>query len=67
VREKTEGWRKLHSEEFHDFYSLSELNHCAQIMEDKMHRAGSAHEMRNTYKVLVTKPEGKRPLGKPRH
>jgi hypothetical protein len=23
--------------------------------------------MRNAYKVLVGKPEGKRPLGKPRH
>jgi hypothetical protein len=24
-------------------------------------------EMRNLYKILVTKPEGKRPLGGPRH
>jgi hypothetical protein len=24
-------------------------------------------EMRNSYKVLVGKPEGKRPLGRPRH
>jgi hypothetical protein len=24
-------------------------------------------EMRNSYRVLVGKPEGKRPLGRPRH
>jgi hypothetical protein len=24
------------------------------------------HEMRNEYKILVRKPEGKRPLGRPR-
>jgi hypothetical protein len=24
-------------------------------------------EMRNAYKILVGKPEGKRPLGRPRH
>jgi len=24
-------------------------------------------EMRNTYRVLAGKPEGKRPLGRPRH
>jgi hypothetical protein len=24
-------------------------------------------EMRNVYKMLVGKPEGKRPLGRPRH
>jgi hypothetical protein len=24
-------------------------------------------EMRNAYKILIGKPEGKRPLGRPRH
>jgi hypothetical protein len=29
--------------------------------------AGSIGEMRNAYKMLIGKPEGKRPLGRPRH
>jgi len=27
---------------------------------------GSTHDMRNAYKILVTKPEGKRPIGRSR-
>jgi hypothetical protein len=29
-----------------------------------MRRACSMHEIRNAYKILVGKPEGKRPLGR---
>jgi hypothetical protein len=37
-------------------------------MEDEMDGACSMHEeMRNVHKILVGKPEGKRPLGKPMH
>jgi hypothetical protein len=32
-----------------------------------MNRACSMHAMRNSFKILVGKPEGKRPLGRPRH
>jgi hypothetical protein len=36
-------------------------------MEDKMSRACKTHgEERSTYRVLVGKPDGKRPLGRPR-
>jgi hypothetical protein len=39
-----------------------------QVKEDEMGRAYSAlGEMRNVYKILVRKLEGKRPLRRPRH
>jgi hypothetical protein len=39
-----------------------------QIEKNKMGRACSAYgERRGVYRVLVGKPEGKRPLGRPRH
>jgi hypothetical protein len=38
-----------------------------QIEEDEMGEACSAHgEMRNSYNILVGKPDGKRSLGRPR-
>jgi hypothetical protein len=38
-----------------------------QVKEDEMDRACSTNvEKRNTYRILVGKPEGKRPLGRPR-
>jgi hypothetical protein len=37
-------------------------------MENEMGRACSTNgEKRNAYRLLVGKPEGKRPLGRPRH
>jgi hypothetical protein len=36
------------------------------VKEDEMGRASSTDgEKRNAYRILVGKPEGKRPLGKP--
>jgi hypothetical protein len=38
-----------------------------QVKEDEMDRACSTNgEKRNAYKILVRKPEGKRPLSKPK-
>jgi hypothetical protein len=37
-----------------------------QVKEDEMGRACSTNgEKRNAYRILVGKPEGKRPLGRP--
>jgi hypothetical protein len=59
--------RKLHSEELHNLYS-SVRYYCDQIKENDVGRAYSMHgEMRNAYEVLLGKPEGKRPHGRPRH
>jgi hypothetical protein len=56
------GWRKLHSEELHNFYSSPNISRM--IKSRGMRWAGHvAHmETRNAYRILVGKPEGKRPL-----
>jgi hypothetical protein len=64
--EVTGQWRKLHSEELHDLYST---HYCAgdKIGTNEMGAACSPYgEGRGVYRVLVWKPEGKRPLGRPR-
>ena len=65
--EVTGEWRKLHSEEFSDLYSLPNI---VQVVKSRRMR-WAAHvarmgEGRGVYRVLVGKPEGKRPLGRPR-
>jgi hypothetical protein len=65
--EVTRKWRKLHNEEPHIIYSSPNI--IRQIKSRRMRLAGHmAHmgEHRNVYKVLMGKPEGKRPLGRPR-
>jgi hypothetical protein len=60
--EVTEEWRKLHNDELNDLYSS--LN---KIAKNEMGGACSAYgERRGIYRVLVGKPDGKRPLGRPR-
>jgi hypothetical protein len=60
------GWRKLYNEELHNLYSLQ--NVIGMIKSRMMRLAGdvACMEKRNSYRVLVGKPEGKRPLGSPR-
>jgi hypothetical protein len=60
-------WRKLHNEELHNLYSSPDI--IRQVKSRRMRWAGHVAcmgEERKVYKVLVGKPEGKRPLGKPR-
>jgi hypothetical protein len=55
-------WRKLHNEELHDLYSLPSI---IRIMKSRIRWAGHIArigEKRNAYRLLVGKPEGKRPL-----
>jgi hypothetical protein len=64
--EVTGEWRKLHSEELHNLYSSPDV--IRQVKSMRMRWAGHVTrvgEERNVYKVLVGKPEGKRPLGRP--
>jgi hypothetical protein len=64
--EVTEGWRKLHNEELHNLYSSPRI-----IRMIKSRRMGEAFHVarmdgkRNAYRILVGKPEGKRPLRRP--
>jgi hypothetical protein len=62
------GWRKLHNEELHYLYSSPSINRM--MKSRKTIWAGHVVQMgekRNAYRILVGKPEGKRPLGRPGH
>jgi hypothetical protein len=53
-------------EELHKLYSIPKYNN--QVKDDEMGRECSTNgSKRNAYMILVGKPEGKRPLGIPRH
>jgi hypothetical protein len=63
----TGEWRKLHNEELRDLYSLPSIIRI--IKWRRMGWAGHVARLgakRNAYSLLVGKPEGKRPLGRPR-
>jgi hypothetical protein len=67
-RDEVKGeWRKLHNGELHILYSSTYI--IREIKSRRMRWAGHVariEEGRNVYRVLVGKPEGKRPLGIPR-
>jgi hypothetical protein len=63
----TGEWRKLYYEELHNLYSSPSIIRI--IKSRRMRWAGHVARMgekKNVYKLLVGKPEGKRPLGRPR-
>jgi hypothetical protein len=65
--ELTGEWRKLHNEELHNLYSSPDI--IRQVKSRRMRWAGHVArigEEKKVYKVLVGKPEGKRPLRRPR-
>jgi hypothetical protein len=64
--EVTGGWRKLHNEELNDLYSLPNI--VRVVKSRRMRWAGHVARMgeeSGVHRVLVGKPEGKRPLGRP--
>jgi hypothetical protein len=61
------GWRKLHNEELHGLYSSPSI--VRVIKARRMRWAGHVArmgEVRCAYNILVGRPEGRRPLGRPR-
>jgi hypothetical protein len=59
--------RQLHNEELHNLYSSPNI--IKMIKSRRMRWAGHVARMgetRNAYRILVGKPEGERPLGRPR-
>ncbi|KAJ4448100.1 hypothetical protein ANN_10112 [Periplaneta americana] len=65
--EVIEEWRKLHNTELHALPSSPDI--IKNIKSRRLRWAGHVARMdesRNTYRVLVGRPEGKRPLGRPR-
>jgi hypothetical protein len=63
----TRGCRKLYNEELHNLLSSPSI--IRMIKSRRMRWTGHITRMcekRNIYRILVRKPEGKRPLGRPR-
>jgi hypothetical protein len=61
------GWRRQHNEELPNLYAPPNI--IRVIKPRRMRWMGHVvhmGKMRNAYKILVGKPEGKRPLGRPR-
>jgi hypothetical protein len=60
-------WRKLHNEELRDLYSSQSI---VSIMKSRRMRwtghVARVGEKRDAYRLLVGKPDGKSPLGRPR-
>jgi hypothetical protein len=66
-REEDGLWRKLHNDELHSLYSSPNI--VRVIKSRRMRRAGHVArrgEGEVIYRVLIGRPEGKRPLGRPR-
>ena len=60
-------WRKLHNQELNDLYSSPNI--VRVIKSSRKRRTGHVARMgegRGVYRILVGKPEGKRPLERPR-
>jgi hypothetical protein len=61
------AWRKLHNDELHDLYSSPNI--VRVIKSRRMRCVGHVTRMgegRSVYRILVGKPEDKRPLRRPR-
>jgi hypothetical protein len=68
LKERKTLWRKFHNDELHSLYSSPNI--VRVIKSRRMRWAGHATRMeegRGVYRHLVGRPEGKRPLGRPRH
>jgi hypothetical protein len=66
-REEDGSWRKLHNDELHSLYSSPKI--VRVIKSRRMRWAEHVARMgegKGVYRVLVGRPEGKRPLGRPR-
>jgi hypothetical protein len=66
-REEDESLRKVHNDEFHSLYFSPNI--VRVIKSRRMKWAGHVTRMgegRGVYRVFVGRPEGKRPLGRPR-
>jgi hypothetical protein len=66
-REEDGSWRKLHNDEFNNLYSSPNI--VRGIKSRRMRWAGHVARMgegRGVYRVLVGRPEGKRPVGRPK-
>jgi hypothetical protein len=66
--EVTGEWRRLHNKELYALYSSPNI--IPVIKSRRLRWTGHVAcmgEIRGAYRALVGKPEGRRPLGRPRH
>jgi hypothetical protein len=67
-KEVAGSWRKLHNVELHNLYTSPNIIRVIKSRRVRWVRyVACVGEMKNAYAFLVRKPEGKRPLGRPRH
>jgi len=62
-------WRRLYKEVLHVVYSLPNTHHVIKPRSMRWGRGacGVLGERRDAYRILVSKSEALRPIGKPRH
>jgi hypothetical protein len=66
--EVTGDWGKLHNDKLHNLYSLSSIMRVTRSKRMRWERhVARMGEKRNACRILVGKPEGKKPIGRPRH
>jgi hypothetical protein len=65
--EVTGGWRKLHNEELHGLHSSPTIFRVIKARRIRwVGHVARMGEVRGAYNILVGRPEGRRPLGRPR-
>jgi hypothetical protein len=63
----TGEWRKLHNEELNDLYSSPNIIRVIKLSRMRwVGHVACMGEGRGAYRILVGRPEGRRPLGRPR-
>jgi hypothetical protein len=66
-REEDASWRKLHNDELNNLCSSPNIVRAIKLRLRWVAHVTCMGDGRCVYRVLVGKPEGKRPLGRPRH
>jgi hypothetical protein len=65
--EATGEWRRLHNEELNDLYSSPNFIRIIKLRGMRWAgRVARTGEKRIAHRILVGRPEGRRPLGRPR-
>jgi hypothetical protein len=66
--EVTRGWKQINNKQLHNFYSSPNIFIMIMMMKSSgmiwTRHAARTGEMRNEYRILIGKPEGKRPFGR---